>query len=196
MTYNKITVFCGSSGLCDKMFLDAAKELGVKLARSKRGIIYGGGNIGLMKELADGCLSASGRIVGVIPRFMNDMGMGHQKLTKLVVVEDMQSREEIMMLQSNCIIALPGGCGTFSELMQVITWKSLGIINVPIIIGNLKNYFNPLIKQLNHSVTEGFMDIKTLQNWATAYTVEEILQILNEFDEKAKKENRVETIKM
>ncbi|MFC2131928.1 TIGR00730 family Rossman fold protein, partial [Bacteroidota bacterium] len=137
MNYKKVTVFCAASKNCDKVYLDEAEKLGKMLAQTGREIIYGGGKIGLMGSLADGALLEGGKITGIIPEFLNDLELGHDGITELREVKSLHERESQMLLKTDCIIALPGGIGTFSELLQAITWKRLCQINSKIIIVNI-----------------------------------------------------------
>lgn len=173
-----ITVFCASSNRVRKYFLDSAYELGRILAHNHFKVIYGGGKVGLMGKLAEGVISENGYIIGVIPKFMQKYELGHEGLSKLIQTETIHEREEIMMKKSNCIVALPGGCGTMEELLQSITWRRLGLISSPIIIANLKNYFSPLIEQLNRSVDEKFMKAEHRKLWLSASSIEEVFDLI------------------
>lgn len=179
MNIKRVCVFCASSDNVDKEYLNAANKLGGIIAQSGREIIYGGGNVGLMGKLADGALSKNGRVIGVIPTFLQDLELGHKGIAEMRVVDDMHVREAMMMKESDCIIALPGGCGTFSELMQAITWKHLGLIISPIIIANIRNYFSPLIEQLKLSVRENFRRDTHYDLWKTVNNIEDIEGVLN-----------------
>lgn len=173
-----VTVFCASSNKVKKYFLDSAYEFGRVLAINYYKVIYGGGKVGLMGKLAEGVLSLNGQIIGVIPRFMQKYELGHNGLTKLIETDTLHEREEIMIRKANCIVALPGGCGTMEELLQSITWKRLGLTSVPIIIANLKNYFSPLIEQLNRSVEEKFMRPEHSKLWSVGYSIEEVFDLI------------------
>lgn len=177
-----ISCFCASSDRVEQYYLDSAYELGVILARNNKTVIYGGGRVGLMGRLAQGVLDNKGKIIGVIPKFMQKHELGHNGVTKLIEVQTMHEREEIMITKAECIVALPGGCGTFEELLQSITWKRLRIISVPIIIANLKNYYLPLIKQLEKAVDENFMRKEHGRLWEVANSVAEIYDILRSYD--------------
>lgn len=173
-----ITVFCASSNKVKKYFLDSAYEFGRVLAINHYKVIYGGGKVGLMGKLADGVLSQNGQIIGVIPRFMQKFELGHNGLSKIIETDTINEREEIMIRKANCIVALPGGCGTMEELLQTITWKRLGLIFVPIIIANLKNYFSPLIEQLDRSIEEKFMQPEHSKLWIVGNSIEEVFDLI------------------
>ncbi len=177
-----ITCFCASSNKVDQYYLDSAYELGVILARNNKTVIYGGGRVGLMGRLAQGVLDNHGKIIGVIPKFMQRYELGHNGVTKLIEVQTMHEREEIMISKAECIVALPGGCGTFEELLQAITWKRLKLISTPIIIANLNNYYLPLIQQLEKAIDENFMRKEHSRLWDVANSVPEIYNIIRFYD--------------
>jgi conserved hypothetical protein, DprA/Smf-related, family 2 len=177
-----VTCFCASSNRVDKYYLDSAYELGEILARNHKTVFYGGGKVGLMGRLAQGVLDNKGQIIGVIPKFMQKYELGHNGITRLIEVETMHQREEIMISRADCIVALPGGCGTFEELLQAITWKRLKIISAPIIIVNLKKYYNPLIQQLNKAVDENFMRTEHRQLWEVAESIPEVYDLIRAYD--------------
>jgi len=177
-----VTCFCASSNRVDKNYLDSAYELGEILARNHKTVIYGGGKVGLMGRLAQGVLDNKGQIIGVIPKFMQKYELGHNGITRLIEVDTMHQREEIMISRADCIVALPGGCGTFEELLQAITWKRLKIISAPIIVVNLKKYYNPLIQQLNKAVDENFMRTEHRQLWEVAESIPEVYDLIRAYD--------------
>jgi conserved hypothetical protein, DprA/Smf-related, family 2 len=156
-----VTCFCASSNRVDKYYLDSAYELGEILARNHKTVIYGGGKVGLMGRLAQGVLDNKGQIIGVIPKFMQKYELGHNGITRLIEVDTMHQREEIMISRADCIVALPGGCGTFEELLQAITWKRLKIISAPIIIVNLKKVLQPLDTTIEQSSGREFYANRT-----------------------------------
>ena len=177
-----VTCFCASSNRVDKYYLDSAYELGEIFARNHKTVIYGGGKVGLMGRLAQGVLDNKGQIIGVIPKFMQKYELGHNGITRLIEVDTMHQREEIMISRAHCIVALPGGCGTFEELLQAITWKRLKIISAPIIIVNLKKYYNPLIQQLNKAVDENFMRTEHRQLWEVAESIPKVYDLIRAYD--------------
>jgi uncharacterized protein (TIGR00730 family) len=179
MFLRKVTVFCAASNRINKVYPESAYNLGRLLAQSGREIIFGAGNIGSMNALANGVLSQNGTITGVIPGFMDILELTHNGLTNLIVVKDMHERESIMLKNADAIIALPGGSGTFSELLQAITWKQLGLIICPIIIINVNNYFEPLLAMLNKAVDEDFMRLEYKALWLVCSTPEQALSLLN-----------------
>ncbi len=179
MIINKVCVFCGASAKCDRFYLDEAEKLGHLLAQIGKTIIYGGGNIGLMGRLADGALAEGGNVIGVIPNFLENLELGHNKIAELREVKTMHEREAAMMLDSDCIVALPGSTGTLSELLQAITWKRLGLIISPIIIVNLQGYFNPLIEMLLKTESEKFMATSRGKVWTVVANSEEAISLID-----------------
>jgi hypothetical protein len=170
-----ICVYCASSSQVKPSYFDATARLGRILAEANLSVVYGGGSMGLMGQLANSILEAGGKITGVIPRFMCEVEWNHTGLTELILVDTMHERKEIMAMMADAIVALPGGCGTLEELLEVITWKRLGIFTKPIVIVNLDGYFDALIVMLNRAVDEHFMREEHRQMWAVVETPEAIL---------------------
>ncbi|MBE6299315.1 MAG: TIGR00730 family Rossman fold protein [Bacteroidales bacterium] len=175
-----VCVYCASSSKADKKYLDAAYTLGKILAESKIRCVFGAGKTGLMGALAQGVIDSKGEIVGVIPEFMIAEGWGNEDLTHLEITSTMHSRKETMAQLSDAVIAMPGGCGTFEELMEIITWKQLGLFSGAIIILNINNYYNPLIEMLNRAVEENFMREEHKTIWQVATTPEEAIVAIKE----------------
>jgi uncharacterized protein (TIGR00730 family) len=165
MSIERVCVFCASSRRCDGEFTDAAGALGRELAAAGKTVIYGGGSTGLMGALADGALSAGGKVEGVLPRFMDDLELGHRRLSRMHVVECMQSRLQKMLDHSDAFVALPGGCGTLEELFFVLTRKRLGLHARPVVIVNIRGFFDPALEMLERCVAERFMDERHGRMW-------------------------------
>ena len=134
-----VCVYSASSTKIDQTYFNAATVLGKLLAKKEIRLINGAGSIGLMRAVADASLQAGGKVTGVIPRFMVEQDWHHKGLTKLVEVDSMHERKQLMADLSDGIIALPGGCGTLEELLEIITWKQLGLYFNPIVILNVNN---------------------------------------------------------
>ena len=160
-----ICVYCASSQRCDAVYHDAARRMGEILATRGFTTVYGGGSRGSMGALADGALAHGGKVIGIMPRFMQELEWGHPKLTELRIVEDMRVRKHEMLSQSHGLVVLPGGCGTFEELFEALTLKRLGLYVHPIVLVNTRNYFAPLMAVLEHMVAEKFMGPLHLQMW-------------------------------
>jgi hypothetical protein len=128
-------------------------------------IVYGGGSVGSMGALAEGALSRGGQIIGVLPRFMQELEWGHSALSELRIVEDMRARKHMMLTESDAVVALPGGSGTLEELLEALTLKRLGISGHPIVLVNTRGYFSPLVELLERSISESFMDERHRAMW-------------------------------
>ncbi|HMV19554.1 MAG TPA: TIGR00730 family Rossman fold protein, partial [Rhodocyclaceae bacterium] len=135
----------------------AAEFLGTTLAERGIELVYGGGNVGLMGVVADACLAAGGRVVGVIPRALLDWEVGHEGLTRLEVVDSMHTRKARMAELADGFIALPGGLGTFEELFEILTWAQLGFHAKPVGLLDTAGYYLPLLQMIERGVAEGFM---------------------------------------
>jgi uncharacterized protein (TIGR00730 family) len=171
----KVCVYCASSEESDIVYLESARRLGEILAESSITVVYGGGAVGSMGRLAEGALAKSGRVIGVIPRFMQELEWDHKGLTELQVVENMRERKHIMLTDSDAAIALPGGSGTIEELMEAISLKRLGIYLHPIVLVNVRGFYNPLLDLLQHCIDERFMDARHSMMWQVANTPEDVL---------------------
>jgi len=175
---NSVCVYSASSTKIDQTYFNAATTLGKILAKKEIRLINGAGSIGLMRAVADASLQAGGKVTGVIPRFMVEQNWHHKGLTKLVEVDSMHERKQLMADLSDGIIALPGGCGTLEELLEIITWKQLGLYFNPIVILNVNNFFDPLLAQLNEAVEQNFMRPQHAAIWSVASTPEEAVNLL------------------
>ena len=155
----RVCVFCGSSKGKNKIYVDRAKELGILLAKKDLELIYGGGSVGLMGEMADAMLEIGGRVTGVIPQFLYDWEVGHDGVTELIIVHSMHERKRKMAEVSDAFIAMPGGYGTIEELSEILTWIQLDLIHKPVGLLNINGFFDHFINQLDHMVREGFLKI-------------------------------------
>ena len=153
----RICVFCGSSAGSQPEYRACAQQLGVELTRRKIGLVYGGGNVGLMGAIADSVLEAGGEAIGVIPEHLMTREIGHNRLTKLHIVRSMHERKALMADLSDAFIALPGGFGTLEEFCEVLTWSQLGLHAKPCGIVNVLGYYTPLLRMLDHSVDQRFL---------------------------------------
>lgn len=172
-----ICVYCASSTKIAPIYFEQARVLGKLLADNHIRIINGAGDIGLMGALSNAALEAGGEVTGVIPEFMVEQGWNHKGLTETIVVKDMHERKQTMARLSDAVIALPGGCGTLEELLEIITWKQLGLYLNPIVILNINQYFNPLLEMFNKAVEGNFMRDIHKQLWAVAEDPETALQL-------------------
>lgn len=152
-----ICVFCGSNPGARPAYRQAAAELGTLLAKNGLGLVYGGGRVGLMGTVADACLAAGGSVTGVIPQALADKELAHRGLTALHVVRTMHERKSLMAELSDAFIALPGGIGTFEELLEVTTWTQLGLHRKACGVVNVEGYYDGLLLQADRAVADGFL---------------------------------------
>ena len=173
-----VCVYCASSSKIKPSYFEAADELGRLLAQNDMRCVCGAGNQGLMGTLADSVLDNGGEVLGVIPQFMINEGWCHKGLTQTIVTADMHERKERMAQEADAVIALPGGCGTMEELIEIITWKQLGLFLNPIVILNIDGYYDPLITMLHNAITENFMREEHARMWQVAQTPREAIELV------------------
>lgn len=153
----RICVFCGSSVGANPEYLADAKLLGREMASRNWGLVYGGTSIGLMGATADAVLSKGGEVIGVLPQALQDREIAHRDLTKLHLVGSMHERKALMASLSDAFIALSGGYGTLDEFFEVVTWAQLNIHSKPCVLINTNDYFDFLLRFLDHAVNEEFV---------------------------------------
>jgi uncharacterized protein (TIGR00730 family) len=153
----RVCVFCGASTGIRGEYGVATQALAAALARRGLGLVYGGGNVGLMGLLADSMLQAGGEVVGVIPQHLVAKEVAHRGVTVLHIVDTMHQRKAMMNELSDAFIALPGGFGTLEEFFEILTWSQLGIHCKPSGLLNVSGYYDNLLAMLDHAVVEGFL---------------------------------------
>ncbi len=176
----KVAVYCASSQKIDNLYLEEAARLGKLLSEKDFGIVYGGGKVGLMGTVADAAMKAGGHVSGVIPEFMINLELAHKSISELNIVEDMHTRQKMMLEKSDYIIALPGGSGTFMEFFEAVSWKRLGLIVSPIILLNINGYYDNMIAMLNRAVDDKFMAGDYSRLWNVFSSVSEAVDFLTE----------------
>ncbi len=179
----RVTIYSASSPSVDACYFKAAEALAAALAQRGMSCIYGAGSQGLMGCVADSFLKNNASVTGIIPRFMVDEGWCHPSLTEVIVTETMHERKAMMAQMSDATIALPGGCGTLEELLEIITWKQLGLYTHPIIIYNTAGYYDALIELLQHAIEQRFMRDIHASLWHVATTPQEVLDALDTLPE-------------
>ena len=177
----RICVFCGSSAGNQPQYRACAETLGTELTRRQIGLVYGGGNVGLMGAIADAVLKAGGEAIGVIPEHLMTREIGHSRLTKLHIVHSMHERKALMADLSDAFIALPGGFGTLEEFFEVLTWSQLGLHAKPCGIVNLLGYYTPLLQMLDHAVDERFLKPQNRALVLARETPSELLQAFEDW---------------
>jgi hypothetical protein len=153
----RVCVFCGASPGGHPSYAEAARSVGALLAAESVGLVYGGGNTGLMGEVADAALRAGGEVIGVIPGHLQARDVAHTGLSDLRVVETMHERKALMAELADGFVALPGGLGTLEEFLEIATWSQLGIHAKPLGLLNVRGYYDRLNGFLGHAVEEGFL---------------------------------------
>lgn len=151
-----IVVYCASSSKVDEAFLNSARDMGRLMAERGITLLDGGGRTGLMGAVNDGCIEAGGRAVGIIPRFMDERGWAHPGLAETIVTDDMHHRKKTMASMADGAIAMPGGVGTFEELLEIITWRKLKLYHSNVVIFNDRGYYDPLLEMLDKAAALGF----------------------------------------
>ncbi|MFA6871068.1 MAG: TIGR00730 family Rossman fold protein [Bacteroidaceae bacterium] len=173
-----VCVYSASSTKIKPLYNKVAQELGHLMAKQQLTLINGGGNLGLMRTVIDAVMEKGGKTVGVIPTFMVEQNWHHPAMSELVTVENMHLRKEKMAALSDGVIALPGGCGTLEELLEIITWKQLGLYLHPIVILNIDHYFDPLLEMLAKATEEHFMRAEHTAIWRVAETPKAAIELL------------------
>ena len=152
-----IALYCGSRSGNRPIYQEKAIALATAIAEQGFGLVYGGASIGLMGQVADSVIAHGGQAVGVIPEFMLDYEIAHHQLTELHIVKTMHERKAMMAERASAFVALPGGLGTFEEILEVATWGQLNQHQKPMMLYNVNGFYDALIAQLDHAVEEGFL---------------------------------------
>ena len=174
-----ICVFLGSSLGKESIYAKIAFELGNQIAINNHKLVYGGGGIGLMNELANGCLSAGGEVYGVITERLIDMEAGHEGIQELIIVKTMHERKKLMSEAADCFILLPGGVGSYEEIFEIMAWNQLKITNKPLYVLNTNGFYNSLKLFLEHAKDEGFFSEKTFEMFNLYDSIDDILSKIN-----------------
>jgi uncharacterized protein (TIGR00730 family) len=152
-----VAVYCGSAIGRDPAFASAAEELGQKIGQQGWRLIYGGASIGLMGKVADATLGAGGEVIGVMPNSLIEKEIAHRGLTSFLATQTMHERKALMIEKADAIVTLPGGFGTFDEVMEAITWAQLGYHQKPIVFINVNGFYDLLFQFLKHAEQAGFI---------------------------------------
>ncbi|MBF2051386.1 MAG: TIGR00730 family Rossman fold protein [Leptolyngbya sp. IPPAS B-1204] len=172
---NYICVFCGSSFGIRPAYRHAAQAMGTALVERGIGLVYGGGQVGLMGLVADTVMAAGGEVIGVIPKFLAEKEIAHSGLTQLHLVDSMHERKALMADLADGFIALPGGYGTLEEFCEVLTWTQLGLHQKPHGLLNVEGYYDHLIRLFDHALSEEFVRPQHRSIVLTAATPEQLL---------------------
>lgn len=153
----RITVFCGSSSGTDKEFANQAYLLGQTLANKNIELVYGGAKVGLMGTVANGAIENTGKVIGIIPDFLQTKELAHEGLSELITVKTMHERKALMSNLSDGFIAIPGGLGTLEEFFEMLTWAQLSLHSKPIAILNINGFYTDLINFIKQMIAKGFV---------------------------------------
>jgi uncharacterized protein (TIGR00730 family) len=178
----RICVFCGSNSGGDPAFSAAAREVGNRIASKQLGLVYGGGNIGLMGVVADAALASGGEVIGVIPQALVEKELAHRGITRLHVVRSMHERKALMADLSDGFIALPGGYGTLDEFCEIVTWAQLGLHSKPCGILNVAGYYNPFLEQIENAVRARFIRAEHRASLLVETIPERLLEQMERFE--------------
>ena len=170
-----ICVYCGSGPGRNPAYIKAANVLGTAMAKRGIGLVYGGGSLGLMGEVARGVLAAGGRVTGIIPQFLSGREHMLRDVQELIVVDDMHQRKRLMFERSDAFVALPGGIGTLEELVEQLTWAQLGRHQKPIVLANIDSFWQPFLALLGHMRDESFIRAGLEVRFVTVNSAEEIV---------------------
>ncbi|MCO4794612.1 MAG: TIGR00730 family Rossman fold protein [Bacteriovoracaceae bacterium] len=175
----KLCVFCGSGTGKDQKYGEEARDLGVALAKSGIGLVYGGASVGVMASAADGCLESGGEVYGVIPQSLVEWEVAHSGLTELKVVDSMHERKQIMYDLSDAFVAFPGGFGTLDELCEILTWAQLKYHEKPIYVFNQDGFYDHLLAHFRFINKEGFLKEGHLELVTEVKGLSELLEHLS-----------------
>lgn len=173
-----LCVYCGSSANVDNDFKEAANKMGEILANNNIRLVYGGGKAGLMGIIADSVMRNGGEVIGIIPSHISDREIQHTSLTELHIVDTMHVRKQMMVDYSDAFLVLPGGIGTLDETCEIMTWRQLGIHDMPIVIANLKGYWTPFLSLIDNIAEQQFMREDDKKVMTIVENVDDVLEAL------------------
>lgn len=174
-----ICVYCGSADGGKPAYAHAARALGLAMAHAQIGLVYGGGNSGLMGEIARAVLEGGGHVTGIIPEFLQIRELMLEGAQSMTIVPDMHTRKQMMFERSDAFVALPGGIGTLEELLEQMTWAQLGQHEKPVLIADIGGYWQPLLDLLEHIQLAGFVRAGLQPHYMVANHVVDILPMLH-----------------
>ncbi len=175
-----ICVYCGSGPGKAPAYVEAARAFGRILANSRIGLVYGGGSLGLMGEIAHSVLRHGGHVTGIIPGFLSERERMLTEAQELIVVDDMHQRKQLMFAKSDAFVALPGGLGTLEEFVEQLTWSQLGRHAKPIVLANIEEFWNPLLVLFQRMTAEGFIRAGLELNALVVDRVEKIIPAIEQ----------------
>lgn len=173
-----VCVYCGSRKGDDPAWRRAAERLGRGLAARNIRLVYGGGTIGLMGEIADATIAAGGRVTGIIPSHLDEHEIGHRGISELLVVESMHERKRLMFEKSDAFVILPGGIGTLDETFEIVTWRQLHLHDKPVLLVNQEGYWAPFLALIDHIVERDFASVGIRRLFKVVDDVDEVFAAL------------------
>jgi uncharacterized protein (TIGR00730 family) len=180
LSQRSVCIYCGSRSGRNPAYVREARVLGEALARAGYALVYGAGDLGIMGETARAAQNAGARITGFIPRHLFELEVGKQDIHSMIVTETMHERKKLMLGNADAVIALPGGPGTLDELIEVLTWRHLGLHDKPALLLNTGDYWGPLLALFDHMIAEGFVSGKFRDYLTVAETVDAVISKLGE----------------
>lgn len=179
-----ICVYCSSSDVIDPLYFQAARELGAAIARDFGTLVYGGTHIGLMGEIARAVHASDppGRVVGVIPEVIHGRGLVYEAADELILTGDLRQRKHEMQVRSDAFVAMPGGIGTFEEILEMLTLKQLDMHTKPIVFLNVARYYYPLLALFDHAIAQGFMKQSSRELYYAAQDVGDAVTYLKAYE--------------
>ncbi len=189
-----ICVYCGSANGVEANFVASAEDLGRRIGHAGLGLVYGGGDNGLMGVVARATLAAGGRVTGIIPDFLKKRENPLAEAQELVVVPDMHTRKRMMFERADAFIALPGGVGTLEELVEQLTWVQLGRHTKPVVIADIGGFWRPLLSLFAHMRESGFIRPEFELRYLVAERIEDVLPMISDALARQKPSDKVETI--
>ncbi len=174
-TIRTVCVYCGSGPGTDPAYVEAARNFGRLLAESRVGLVYGGGSLGLMGAVATSVLEHGGTVTGIIPEFLTGREQVLSRAQEVVITHDMHERKRIMFERADAFVALPGGIGTLEELVEQLTWAQLGRHRKPIVIANIKRFWDPLLALFDHMKALAFIRNDLLVDFLVVERIEDVL---------------------
>lgn len=174
----KICVYCGSQPGALPDYMQAAKEMGALCAQEKWRLVYGGGRVGLMGAVADSALAHGAEVTGIIPQDLHTREVAHTGLTELHVTKSMHERQMMMARMADAFVVLPGGLGTLAEFFEIVTWRQLRFHNKPIIVVNIREYWNKLLDAVDYVEKEKFLHGRTADLYHLTPRISDIAEII------------------
>lgn len=174
-----LCVYCGSSDRGSPAHHEAAERLGEAMARAGIRLVYGGGRIGMMGRIADAVLQAGGEVVGIIPKFLEQVEVGHSGVTQLIVTENMHDRKQTMAELSDAFLIMPGGLGTLDETFEILTWKQLGLHEKPVIVADIGGYWRHLVDLIDHMIAENYAKPENRALFQVIGSIDDLLPALS-----------------